>query len=181
MPRKAKRIKRNPITHRNPIYFDLVARQLATQKQQSWFDILPEDIKIIIWKEYYKAPLLQIKEFGMFRAIIQIYIRNHIYKNDYDDIKYSRNGKYMVLRYSTNKDHYSIETSECSTYSLHNSIISLFSSYDTITKKRIYYKIFDESIVPNIKYLYGLCKLVPDNWDYIGRAEDIVAGKFTYN
>ena len=38
-----------------------------------------------------------------------------------------------------------------------------------------------EAIVTNVKSLYGLCKAVPEDWDYIGRAEDIVAGKYTYN
>ena len=48
---------------RHPIYYQLLALQLSKQKPQSWMDILPEDIKNVIWREYFKAPLLQIREF----------------------------------------------------------------------------------------------------------------------
>ena len=163
---------------RHPIYYQLLALQLSKQKPQSWMDILPEDIKNVIWREYFKAPLLQIREFGMYRGIIRIYMQKHIHKNYYDDVKYSRDGRHVVLRCATNMKQHCIVNEEQDT---HYNIVSLFSSYDTQTRERTYYKIFDDSIVTNVKSLYGLCKAVPENWDYIGRAEDIVAGKYTYN
>ena len=179
MARKARRIKRRVSeSPRHPVYYQLLALQLSRQRQQSWFDILPEDIKNMIWREYFKTPLLQIREFGMYRGIIRIYMQKHIHRNYYDDVKYSRDGKHVVLRYATDMGHYHISNEEHDT---HSHIISLFSSYDPHTKERTYYKIFDESIVTNVRSLYGLCKAVPENWDYIGRAEDIVAGKYTYN
>ena len=182
MPRKAKRIRRqisnNTSSRAHPIYFELLAMQLSKQKYQSWFDILPEEIKTVIWREYFKTPLLQIQEFGMYRGIIRIYMQKHIHKNYYDDVKYSRDGKFVVLRYAANMRNYRIANDKDYT---HENIVSLFSSYDTQTKERTYYKIFDEAIVTNVKSLYGLCKAVPEDWDYIGRAEDIVAGKYTYN
>ena len=182
MARKARRIKRqtsdNTSSRKHPIYFELLATQLSTNKEQSWFDVLPEEIKTIIWREYYKTPLLQIREFGMYRGIIRIYMQKHVHRNYYDDVKYSRNGKFMVLRHVNSTYHYDIADKD---YNTHNAIVSLFSSYDATTQKRTYYKIFDEAIVPGIRSLYGLCKAVPENWDYIGRAEDIVAGRYTYN
>ncbi|MHA2082834.1 MAG: hypothetical protein ACXABD_03710 [Candidatus Thorarchaeota archaeon] len=182
MARKAKRIRRRVpnenLVYKHPTYFELLAVQLATNKQQSWFDVLPEEIKTMIWKEYYKTPLLQIREFGMYRGIIRIYMRKHIHRNYYDDVKYSRDGKHVVLRYATNAHHYHIVDKDNNT---NINMDALFSSYDSASQERTYYKIFDEAIVPNIKVLYGLCKAVPEDWDYIGCAEDIVAGRYTYN
>ena len=184
MARKARRIKRrvsdmnHAILSRHSIYYHMLALQLSTQRQQSWFDILPEDVKNMIWKEYFKAPLLQIQEFGMYRGIIRIYMQKHIHRNYYDDVKYSRDGRHVALRHAANMKYYHIVSEQEHT---HDNIVSLFSSYDIHTKERTYYKIFNEAIVTDVRLLYGLCKAVPENWDYIGRAEDIVAGKYTYN
>tara|TARA_A100001015_G_C14861212_1_gene660457 strand:- start:399 stop:971 length:573 start_codon:yes stop_codon:yes gene_type:complete len=190
MPRKARRIKRqqfkskkvdsnNTTTNHNDTYFILVAKQMATNRQQSWLDSLPDEIQSMIWQKYYYNCHVQIKEFGMYRGIINIYVKRHITKELYEDAKFSRNGKYIAFQYSSNnKRYYNIIETEDSVY---NEILGLFSSYASGSKQRIYYKIFNESIVPDITYLYGLCKPIPNNWEFIGRAEDIVAGRFTYN
>ena len=184
MARKARRIKCSPLIPaqpaHHPLYFTLVANQLATQKQQSWFDILPEEIHEIIWREHYKKCLLQIQEFGQYRAIIRIYLENLFKKKYYNDIKFVRDSNHnMMVRWKGNHNESPSWFTPSFGKSLYRELVPLFCSFDKTGLIRTHYKIFHDRVGLSIPALYRLCKAVPTDWDYIGHAGEMAASKFT--
>jgi len=184
MSRKARRIKRPPPPPEqpahHPLYFALVANQHATQTQQSWFDILPHDIQEVIWREYYKNCLLQIQEFGQYRAIIRIYLERLFKNKYYNDIKFMRNSNHdMIVRWKGNYNESPSWFRPSFGESLHKELVPLFCSFDDTYSVKTYYKIFHDRIGLIIPALYGICKAVPADWDYIGRAGEMAASRFT--
>jgi hypothetical protein len=194
MARKARRIKRNiqhtdiqhtdtDIQHtdtHHPSYYMLVAKQLATGQQQTWLDILPNDIHELIWREKYKECFTQIQLFGQYRKIIRIYLKQLFYSKYYDDIKFSRDGKQVTIRHPTPHTNRPMWAESSCPGHIYKELCPLFTSYGNNFSERVSFRIFDENIVPDIITLYNICKDVPENWDYMGWAGETAASKFTY-
>lgn len=198
MPRKAKRIQRNinKVTYNEPgeLYYNIIAlRQNSKNQITTWMDILPEDVKEVIWKQFYKTNVMvQVQSFGQYRGIIRIYIKNHLKGKFYDDMKYSRNNRIHIRSEhkieSDIQPHRNTLSDEIIWYTnnvhdeCHKSICRFFGEFNYSineyqTNKGDY--IFNPKIINSIEMLYGICKLTPENWDYIGRYDETSARRFT--
>ena len=172
MARKARRIKRN-IQHtdtqhtdtqhtdnHHPAYYMLVAKQLATDKQQTWLDILPNDIHDLIAREKYKECLAQIQLFGSYRGIIRIYLKRMFHNKCYDNIQFSRDSK-QVTTYSNAASEKLWVVSSCPG-DIYRELWPIFSSFGTNFSERTSFRIFNDNIVPDIITLYTICNAVPE-------------------
>jgi hypothetical protein len=201
MPRKAKRIVRtlvqfteNMSERHHPIYYEVIASRMSSINQtfHTWLDILSEDIKHIIWKQYYQnVTIPQIHEFRQYQSIVRIFIKNHLNCKFYDDMAFTRDGKLMVRKLTTDYDQIETEynpqimwfTNDMCNLN-YNTITGFFGMFDyTGLVSGIFHETnispFNRNIVRDIETLYGLCKTTPDNWDYIGRFDETGASRFT--
>jgi len=174
MARKARRIPRPQPKRPHPTYCILLARQLATNRAQSWFDALPHDLQTLIWQHYYKNCKQQIREFYQYRSFMRCMIRQRLkspslarHGRTAEAVKSSAfsNRRQLLLLTDSNQV---VAAGRCE-HELHQGLFNVPASW---TDPQPYQSaigantcgLVNEDIIDTFEKLYNLCKPVPPEW-----------------
>ncbi len=156
----------------------------------SWLDILPEDIQTLIWKKVYDFSVEQISVFGSYKALVKCYLSKHIFHNnnikaivlDNSDNFIQQDNDNRFYRCGENVKYYKIISqmmSPSSDWDSNNNCQKFYCAKNFYRDKFNTIKIFNKNIVDTLYKIYMLCKSVPDDWEKIGRWENLAATRYT--
>ena len=159
---------------------------------RTWLDILPADIQTLIWKKVYDQSMEKIVVFGSYKAIVKSYFSRHLLSDniiktiivDNSDNFIQYNNDNCIYRCCENVKYYRIishllsPSTEWTSKNNDNNEI-YYSEKDYYRDKFNTVKIFDKNIVNTLSKIYMLCKFVPNDWDKIGRWENLAATRYT--
>jgi hypothetical protein len=165
--------------------------QHSNKRYKSWLDILPEDIQTLIWKKVYNSSVEQISVFGSYKALIKCYLSRHLFNNnnniksiivDNSDNFIQQNNDNRFYRWGENVKYYKIISqmlSPSSDWDCNNNYDDYCSAKKFYSDKFNTIKIFNKNIVDTLYKIYMLCRFVPDDWQKIGRWENLAATRYT--